>query len=260
MASARRRPRLVAACCAAGACWLSANALGMLLFAPSGGLEVGGASEEAVQRAPTPTRRSSALGLVAATAGAASALREQPARAEESAVPSAPAPLVLDESGLLTPSTEKSLDRRLRKLEADTGLKLRVICPPAGLQTQREAWRSYLRPISKRMGIDESSLVIVAEETAQARSGRMLGLLTINPGYKLQERYQYRLTNDFLFRVSTFYGFPKYVDEKGTDTAITEATNELVAVLYKLTEDKSMRFISPLTAKEVEEVLDKHSA
>ena len=91
---------------------------------------------------------------------------EASARAEEDGSPL----FVVDETNLLTPSTEKYLDRLLKKLEDDTGLKLRatlsvycfaphlfvhlhtvqfeslldpirgVICPPRDLQTDRDAF------------------------------------------------------------------------------------------------------------------------
>mmetsp|Transcript_3019 Transcript_3019/g.6893 ORF Transcript_3019/g.6893 Transcript_3019/m.6893 type:complete len:232 (+) Transcript_3019:38-733(+) len=165
---------------------------------------------------------------------------------------------VVDETNLLTPSTEKYLDRLLKKLEDDTGLKLRVICPPRDLQTDRDAFSDYLRPISKKLGTDQSTVVILAEERFQKRTGRPLPLMTVQVGFRLQERFQYRLTNDFLLSVADKYGFPPTVDKVGPDLAIQDATKNVAACLFGLSDDATKRFLRFVPEEQVTKILQKH--
>jgi len=165
---------------------------------------------------------------------------------------------LVDETNLLAPSTEKYLEKLLRKLQEDTGLKLRVICPPTGLQNDRDEFSEYLKPISKKLGTDPSSLVILCEERFQKRTGRPLPLMTLQAGFRLQERFQYRLTNDFLLSVADKYGFPKTVDQTGPDFAIQEATKNVAAALYGLSDDPTKRFLRAVPDEEVPRVLKKH--
>ena len=46
------------------------------------------------------------------------------------------------------------------------------------------------------------------EERFEKRFGRPLPLMTLQAGFRLQERFQYRLTNDFLLAVADKFGFP----------------------------------------------------
>lgn len=179
---------------------------------------------------------------------------EASARAEEDGSPL----FVVDETNLLTPSTEKYLDRLLKKLEDDTGLKLRVICPPRDLQTDRDAFSDYLRPISKKLGTDQATVVILAEERFQKRTGRPLPLMTVQVGFRLQERFQYRLTNDFLLSVADKYGFPPTVDKVGPDLAIQDATKNVAACLFGLSDDATKRFLRFVPEEHVAKILKKH--
>jgi len=182
---------------------------------------------------------------------------ETPARPDDDTVPPA-VELVIDETNLMAPSTRKYLDKILRRLQEDTGLKLRVICPPAGIQGKREEFRTYLRPINKRLGIDLSSLVILAEQRVQTRSGQPLPLLSIQPGFRLQERFQYRLTQNYVIGTADKFGFPEYVEAKGTDVAIQETTENVVAMLYGLVNNTSMKYSFPLSSEEVSATLRSH--
>lgn len=166
--------------------------------------------------------------------------------------------LVVDATNVIAPSTRKYLDKVLRRLQEDTGLKVRVICPPSGIQGDREQFRTYLRPINKELGIDPMSLVIVAEQRV-SKEGRILPLLSIQSGFRLQERFQYRLTQDFLAGAADKFGFPKYFEAKGTDTAIQEATENVAAALYNLVDDKTSRYYAPLPPEEVTAILKRHS-
>lgn len=218
----------------------------------------------AVSPPGTSGRRRAGAGLVVSASmlfGAAIGLwcgAPREARADDEGVAGQAVPPVLDETGLLASSTKKKLIPLLQRLERDTGLKVRIICPRQGLQQRRPEWKEYLRPISQRMGIDQNSLVIVAEQRAQEKSGKMLGLLNLSPGFKLTERFQYRFTSDFLVRVSNKYGDPRYVDLNGTDTAIKETTEQLVAALYDLVANPRKRESNPLSAEEVAAILEQH--
>ncbi|CAJ1401821.1 unnamed protein product [Effrenium voratum] len=166
--------------------------------------------------------------------------------------------MIVDDTNLLAPSTEKSLDRILRKLQADTGLKLRVVCPPTGIQDNRDEFRAYLKPISKTLGADTSSVVLVAEERFEKRFGRPLPLMTLQAGFRLQERFQYRLTNDFLLAVADKFGFPGTVSQIGSDLAIERATKNVAAALFALSEDPKSSFLQPLSDDLVASTLQRH--
>lgn len=166
--------------------------------------------------------------------------------------------LVLDETNLLAPSTRKYLDKVLRRLQGETGLKVRVICPPLGLQENKTAFKEFLRPVYKDWAMDASSLGIVAEQRVQKRWGRTLPLLSIQPGYRLQERFQYRLTQDFVIGVADAFGNPQYYQAKGTDVAIQEATENVAAGLFNLVDDASARYFAPLPPAEVTAILRRH--
>jgi len=165
---------------------------------------------------------------------------------------------VLDETNIITPATEAYLDKVLRRLQEDTGLKVRVIAPPAGLQNDREKFKEYLKPITKDWGTDNKSLVIVAEERLNKRNGRQLPLMTIQPGFRLQERFQYRLTQDYILGVADKFGFPTTVNETGTDLAIKSATQNVAACLFSLAATKDTRYLLPLSEQEVATFLSQH--
>jgi len=204
---------------------------------------------------PPLPRGSLARWLTGALALVVAAWKAAPARAEGS-LPVRE--FVYDATNLLAPSTRKYLDKLLRRLQEETGLKARVICPPAGLQEERTAFRDFLRPINKEWGIDASSIVILAEERVQKRWGRTLPLFTVQPGYKLQERFQYRLSQDFVMGVADVYGSPQYFQAKGTDQAIQEATENVVAALFDLVDNRSARYFNTVPEEEVRAILKRH--
>mmetsp|Transcript_27465 Transcript_27465/g.53676 ORF Transcript_27465/g.53676 Transcript_27465/m.53676 type:complete len:297 (+) Transcript_27465:31-921(+) len=213
-----------------------------------------------------PCRRASLFGallLASATAAAAPAARAADSQAQTGGTPESTAELpqrsfVLDETNIIAPSTETYLDKVLRRLQLDTGLKVRVICPPAGLQNERTAFKEYLRPINREWGLDPSSLVIVAEARVKERTGRTLPLLTIQPGFRLQERFQYRMTQDFIIGTADRFGFPKTYEETGTDQAIKEATENIVAGLFSLVDNPKLRLGQPLNPEEVVSSFQRH--
>ncbi|CAE8607959.1 unnamed protein product [Polarella glacialis] len=215
-----------------------------------------GESEERISRSEG---RSDLLrGFLAASLSLALAAREAAtARAE---VPERQ--LIIDETKLVASSTEKYLDGLLRGLQRDTGLKVRVICPPAGIQGDRKAFAEYLRPINKDWGVDSSTLVIVAEERNKkqrnGQQGRPLPLMTIQAGFRLQERFQYRLTQDYLLGCADRFGFPTTVNERGTNESMKAATANVVAVMFSLVDDPNMRYLAPPSEEEVSTILKRH--
>jgi len=179
--------------------------------------------------------------------------------------------VVADDLDLLAPSSEARLGRLLGRLEAETGIKVRVACPPRGVQEDRERWKEYYRPLSKAWGTDESSLVIVVNQPDPRRTERsiepkQIELLTIVPGVKLKEKFQYTLTSDYILRTASRFGDRSYVEKNGMDTAITEATENVVAALYSLLDRRQdgakvrivRGFREPLSPEEVTAVLDRH--
>ena len=139
-----------------------------------------------------------------------------------------------------------------------------------------------MRPISKKLGTDQSTVVILAEagaarvlqfsvvpvltnisgnhlrslkERFQKRTGRPLPLMTVQVGFRLQERFQYRLTNDFLLSVADKYGFPPTVDKVGPDLAIQDATKNVAACLFGLSDDATKRFLRFVPEEQVTKIL-----
>merc|ERR1711920_250813 len=76
--------------------------------------------------------------------------------------------LVFDRTNLLTSSSERYLNTLLRRLEADTKIKFRVVCPPNGIIQNRETWKQFSTPIFREMMVDQSSLVLIAEQQVGA--------------------------------------------------------------------------------------------
>lgn len=163
---------------------------------------------------------------------------------------------IFDETNLLTPSSEKYLSRLLSRLEADTQAKLRVLCPPIGLKEDRKAWKQFSTPVFKQMLVDQSSLVILAEQQVGAEL-KDVNLLSFIPGSKLLSRWQFRFTKYSFQREKAKFGTPDYVNSKGTDAAIRGTARSLAASIYKLIDDPSYGgFI--LSDGEVDDILGRH--
>jgi len=163
---------------------------------------------------------------------------------------------VFDETNLLTPSSEKYLSRLLSRLEADTKAKLRVLCPPIGLKEDRKAWKQFSTPVFKQMLVDQSSLVILAEQQVGAEL-KDVNLLSYIPGSKLLSRWQFRLTKISFQREKAKFGTSDYVNSRGTDAAIRGTARSVAASIYKLIDDPSYGgFILP--DNEVDDILGRH--
>lgn len=216
---------------------------------------------------PEPLLGRRCIPLLLAVSGVALLVGKASAQAGD---PAASDSLVVDDGSRLSAPTEADLSQLLRKLERDADVKLRVICPPPGLQQDAEQWRSYLRPISKRFGLDQGSIVIVADEpekTRRATSGpKQLGWLSITAGSKLQEKFQYTFTNDYTLRTASAFGSSEYVNSRGIDMAVREATENVVAALYDLLDRRATSlprvvrgFREPLSSEEVAAILKRHA-
>lgn len=199
--------------------------------------------------------------------------------AEESR-PDAP---IADSAGILSPTTNNYLTGIIRQLESETGVKVRIVCPPPDLQQGRDAWSEYYRPLRKAWALDESGLLIVARQPAGGQGGstggstegvrmrdnpKQLGLLTINAGLKLQEKFQYTLTRDYALRTASRFGSPEYITKFGLDLAIKETAENVVAGIHSLLDRRKdgakVRVVrglrDPLPAEEVSEILGRHPA
>ena len=82
--------------------------------------------------------------------------------------------------------------------------------------------------------------------------------MTIQVGFRLQERFQYRLTNDFTLSVADKYGFPPTVDRIGPDLAIQQAAENVAACLFALSDDSTKRFLRAVPEEAVPKILKKH--
>mmetsp|Transcript_32991 Transcript_32991/g.74612 ORF Transcript_32991/g.74612 Transcript_32991/m.74612 type:complete len:91 (-) Transcript_32991:79-351(-) len=89
-------------------------------------------------------------------------------------------------------------------------------------------------------------------------------------GGKVQERFQYNFNNDFISSVGNRFGAPGYVNAKGTDAAIKDATENIVAAVYSLVDRESLKrsrdlmstlwYRSYVPAEDVVKILGSHSA
>lgn len=189
-------------------------------------------------------RRATALVLSAAQLGGF-LQRTAPACAETVNSYVAPADgLVVDTADLLTASTQSYLDGLLARLEAETGFKVRVVCPPMGTQRSRESWSEYLRPIGRRLGVGEGSILIVVEQPAP-KGSQQPGLLNIVYGSEVSVQLQYAFTKDYALRTAKSFGDPGYVSSRGTDGAVRDATENVIAALYDLLDRRKTTAAAP---------------
>eukprot|EP00933_Yihiella_yeosuensis_P054810 TRINITY_DN5337_c3_g1_i1.p1 TRINITY_DN5337_c3_g1~~TRINITY_DN5337_c3_g1_i1.p1 ORF type:complete len:284 (-),score=17.13 TRINITY_DN5337_c3_g1_i1:73-894(-) len=189
-----------------------------------------------------------------------SAIRETEKSASAVEIPEEPGslPFIVDETNLVASGTEAYLDRILRKLQDATGIKVRVICPPSGLQSDKEAFKKYARPINKNWGMDAYSIVIVAEDRIKKNTNTPLPLITIQPGWKLTQRFQYRLGQDYCLGTADKFGYPPTVNEIGSNAAIKGATENVIAVLFNLLDDPTTRYLQSISDEEVSKIFKRH--
>ncbi|CAL1137138.1 unnamed protein product [Cladocopium goreaui] len=167
--------------------------------------------------------------------------------------------VLVDATNLLLPSTETNLNRLLRKLQQETGLKLRLICPPRGIQDNRDEFEAWLKPFKKDLSVSLDTVVILAEERFMARAKQIpLQLMSIQAGSRLQERFQYRLTNGLLISIAERYGNSDSVAKTGPDLAIEQATRNVAAAMFALIDDPQVRYLRALPEDQVAKILQKH--
>jgi len=163
---------------------------------------------------------------------------------------------VYDETNLLTTSTEKYLGRLLAKLETDTQVKLRVICPPIGVKDNRDSWKQFSSPVFRQMLVDQNSLVVLAEQQVGTQF-RDSNLLSFIPGSNLMSRFQFKLTKYSFQREKAKYGTPEYVNGKGTDAAVRDSVRSMSASIYRMLEDVAYGGYI-MSEQEVADVLRRH--
>ncbi|CAK0909820.1 unnamed protein product [Prorocentrum cordatum] len=178
---------------------------------------------------------------------------------------------VLDNVGLLTPETREYLEKMVGQVEADTGLKMRVILPKPGQYTDKE----YMKPVAVAWGVDRTSLILIVEDAkggAVANTGKSRGpgafgkrYLDWSPGFRLQEKYQFRLSRDFFLRNKGKFGTPEYVKENGLDGAVRDAARDVATCYYKLAASQATQngMASPICGdpfprEQVDAVLGEH--
>lgn len=105
-----------------------------------------------------------AVGLAGIVGCGGSALLGSPALCGAEEVTPAVRGRVVDEFNVLTPDTRSNLEVFLGKVEKDTSVKVRVLCPPPGIMGKKEGFVTFFRPIKKDWNLDQKSVVIVAEE------------------------------------------------------------------------------------------------
>ena len=167
--------------------------------------------------------------------------------------------VLVDETNLLLPSTEKNLNRLLRTLQQQTGLKLRLICPPRGIQDNRGEFEAWLKPFKKDLSVSLDTVVILAEERFLPRAQSIpVQLMSIQAGSRLQERFQYRLTNGLLISIAERFGNADSVAKSGPDLAIQQATRNVAAAMFALIDDPQVRYLRALPEDQVARILEKH--
>lgn len=160
--------------------------------------------------------------------------------------------LVIDDAKLLKDTTGAYLNKLLVTLEETTGAKARILCPPPRLKADPEKWKEYLRPIYAKWKVDQGTLCILAEVTFDP-TGRSLvrslrnkayqneNFVQITMGYKMQERFQYVMSNNFLASVENHFSDKLYIKSAGTDAAIRETAENVVAAIYTAVERVATR-------------------
>ncbi|CAK9051988.1 Hypothetical protein SCF082_LOCUS28479, partial [Durusdinium trenchii] len=95
-------------------------------------------------------------------------------------------------------------------------------------------------------------------ERFQSRVRLPLQLMTIQAGSRIQEKYQYRLTNGLLISIAERYGSADYVAKNGPDVAIQQATRNVAAALFGFSDDPNVRYLRALPEDLVSSILQKH--
>ena len=133
--------------------------------------------------------------------------------------------VVLDEQKYLSGSEFERLDRVLRRLEVETGYKVRVLSRSRGTEEwtrDRGAIRCALG-VSIGSTLDADAVIVVADRGLQGALQAGSSFLT----YDIGERVQFALPPIFWTRLQREYGKAAYVDARGEAAAIV-ATCELI--------------------------------
>ncbi|CAM9300287.1 unnamed protein product [Chrysoparadoxa australica] len=126
-------------------------------------------------------------------------------------LPKAPGQTVIDLEGWLTTGQEKRLDKLIKALEADTGIKLRVLCQHFP-NTPGLAIKDY-------WSINDNTIILIADKGTRGTSN----LLNFNVGDGLK----LTLPNVFWSRLQGRFGTTFYVRDNGEDQSIMAAVETI---------------------------------
>ena len=151
-----------------------------------------------------------------------SSLIEPPARCAGNDV-------VLDANRFLAESEAARLDRILRRLEADTGYKVRVLSRSRGT----DEWtrdRSSIRcalGVASSSGLDPDAVIIIADRGLQGALQAGSSFIT----YDIGERVRFALPDIFWTRLQREYGKATFVDKRGEASAIVTTCEVILSCL-----------------------------
>jgi len=161
---------------------------------------------------------------------------------------------VVDAQGYLSASTKSAIERLSAKSEKTSGVKIFVLVPPQSIVRKRKEFAGWLSMQKQALGMDSSSMVISVGPDA---SGLPDGLIGIQRGSKVLERFQFRLTSAHIASTEKAFGSEDYVSKNGYDQAVLNVV-ENEAACFLLGKDLVNRecALRQLSEDRVREVLD----
>jgi len=130
-------------------------------------------------------------------------------------LPKGPKVTVIDLERMMTSGEVTKMDTKLKKLEADTGYKVRVL-------TQRYPNTPGLA-IKDYWGVDDKTIVLIVDKGERSTSN----MLNFNVG----EAIELDLPPIFFTRVRNFFGISKFRKDRGDDIAVQGAVDSIVSCL-----------------------------
>lgn len=164
---------------------------------------------------------------------------------------------VVDAQKLFAESTRKDLERIASKVERTTGVKLFIIAPPQAVVRKPAQYSKYLSNLKSCIGLDKNSIVMTVGPDVTSSADGVIG---INRGDGVAQKYQFRLTGAHSTAVERTFGTTAYVQANGYDRAVSLAAENMAACLYLVSEDTSSQECSvfALSQDRARQVLDAH--